>query len=149
MVRVTARLDISAKGVTAPITAYDICGIGWPYNLMLRERVETLVPLQAAVPLQYSVLSGKNVAVTTFTGEFVKLSLQGGEVRTDTPIEPLRNIQVRLLSHTGQPLPGTIYGKTAEAQVEAPSGFRLHFTSISPEAAVLIQELLASDPSAT
>lgn len=149
MVHVTARLDITAKGLTAPVAVYDVCGIGEPYNLMLPRRAETLMPLQTAVPLQYSMLSGKNVAATTFTGEFVKLSLQGGEVRATASIDALHNVQVRLLSSTGEPLPGTIYAKTVEALVEAQPGFRLHFTSISPEAAMVIQELLASDPSAS
>jgi adenylate cyclase len=149
MVEVTARLDITAKGMTTPITVYDVFSIGEPYHLTLPRRAETLVNLQAAVPLQYSVLSGKNIATTTFTGEFVKLSLQGGEVRAATPIEALRNVQVRLLNATGEPLPGTIYAKTVEALIEAQPGFRLHFTSISPEAAMVIQELLASDPSAS
>jgi hypothetical protein len=128
---------------------YDVYGIGEPYHLMLPRRAETLISLPAAVPLQYSVLSGKTVAVTTFTGEFVKLSLQGGEVRAATPIEPLHNVQVRLLGDTGEPLPGVIYAKTVAALVEARPGFRLQFTSISPEAALVIQELLASDPSAS
>ena len=148
-VEVTACLEITAKGLTAPVVVYDICGIREPYHLALPRRAETLTRLQTAMPLQYSVLSGKNIATTIFAGEFVRLSLQGGEVRADAPIEALLNVQVRLLSSNGEPLPGMIYAKTVEALVETQPGFRLQFTSISPEAAVVIQEFLASDPSAS
>jgi adenylate cyclase len=143
-VKVAEKLDVAAKGVDRPITIYNARGIGGRYNLFLPESTVVLVSLPQAVPLQFTLLDGKHVADTLFTGSLVRLSTKDGAVRSDHPVESWSNIKIQLMSSNGEELPGDLYAKVMGALAEEQPGFAVHFTSIPPQVAVFFDRLLAA-----
>jgi adenylate cyclase len=145
LVKLSRQMEVEAKGIAEPITLYELQGIGGVYNLFLPEREEALVPLWQALPFQYTVLEGEHISRTAvYTGSFVRLSAKGGEVCSDHPIAPWSNIKVHLIGHNGGRNSGELYAKVLRHFPEGRAGFYVSFTSVSPEAAVFFQRLLAS-----
>jgi len=144
LVRLSKQMEVEAKGIAAPITLYELRGIGGAYNLFLPERAEALLPLPQAFPLQYTVLEGEHVGRTVYKGHFVALSAKGGEVRCDHPVAPWSNIKIRLMGYNEEALPGELYAKVLRHLPESRPGFYAHFTSIPSEIAAFFQRLLAS-----
>jgi len=143
IVRVTEQMKVEAKGIEQPITVYDVQGIAGDYNLFLPEREEVLLPLPEAIPLRYSILEGKHLDNTVFTGHFVKLSARGGEIHGTHPVAPRSDIKIQLLSPNGTVLSGALYAKVLQPLAGNGAGFTVHFTSIPPEVATFFQSLLA------
>jgi adenylate cyclase len=141
-VKVTEKLEITAKGIDKPITIYNACGIGGPYNLFLPERAAALVPLPQAIPLQFTRLEDKRMGDAVCTGSLVKLSTRDGEVRSDHPIEPWSDIKIRLVSHHGEELPDDLYAKVMGTVTKDAPGFVVHFTFIPLQAATFFERLL-------
>ena len=110
-VQVAEKLEVDAKGVDKPITIYHARGIGGKYNLFLPESTVALVSLPQAIPLQFTLLEGKHMGDTLFTGSLVKLSAKDGVIRSDHAVESWSNIKVQLMSHNGEELPGDLYAK--------------------------------------
>ena len=89
LLHINGHMQIEPKGVSAPLTVYDVRGIDSPYNLYLPEPADTLVTLDAAIALRYTVLEEKFVGRTVFPGQFVKLSAKGGQIDASWPAPPL------------------------------------------------------------
>ena len=93
-VKVAEKIEVAAKGVDKPIAIYNARGIGGKYNLYLPESTDTLVSLPQAIPLQFTLLEGKHMGDTVFTGSLVKLSAKDGEVRSErAPVESWSDIK--------------------------------------------------------
>jgi class 3 adenylate cyclase len=140
-VTVAERIEVEAKGIEQPITLYDVRGFGGAYGLWLPEREETFFPLREEIPLQYSVLEGKHVGDTVFTGAFVQLSSKGGEVRSEHPVSPWSDIKMRLRGDIGEKIVGELYGKVVGTPTDRRASFAVRFTSISPEIATFLHGL--------
>jgi adenylate cyclase len=143
ILRIAQQMEIEAKGIDRPITIYDVRGIGGAYDLFLSEEDDILLSLHKGIPLKYTVLEGKYLDRTRFTGSFVKLSAQGGEIHSDTLVSPWSNIRIQLINLDGEPIPGHLYGKVLRQLSEEPRGFIVHFTSMAPEVTTFFQSLLA------
>ena len=139
---INKQLEVEAKGVPQPITLYEVRGIGGTYNLVLPERDDRLVPLRQHLPLTFTMLEGERLSHITYTGHFIQLSARGGEVHTSHAITPWSNVKLRLLGHNGKVLPGDIYAKILRHLSGSHAGFYAHFTSVSPEAAMVLQGVL-------
>jgi adenylate cyclase len=142
LVRIHKQMEVEAKGITEPITLYELRGIGGAYNLFLPERAEALLPLPQEIPLQYTVLEGEHVGRTVYQGSFVTLSVRGGEVCSEHLVESWSNIKMRLTGYNGEVIPGDLYAKVLRHFQESRPGFYVHFTSIPPEVATFFQRLL-------
>src|SRR5262245_23201146 len=135
---------IRALFVSKIISAANAQGIGGTYNLFLPESTVTLVSLPQAIPLQFTLLEGKHMGDTLFTGSLVKLSAKDGEVRSDYAVEPWSDIKLQLMSNSGEELPGDLYAKVMGARTAEALGFAVHFTSIPPQVATFFERLLAA-----
>ena len=144
LVKVAGQVEVAAKGIDQPITIYNARGIGGKYNLFLPERAVTLVRLPQAIPLQFTLLEGKQLGDALGTGSLVKLSAKDGEVRSDHAVEPWSNIKLQLMSNNGEELPGDLYAKVMGPIPEGSHGFAVHFTSVPPEVAAFFERLLAT-----
>jgi class 3 adenylate cyclase len=145
LLRVAARIEVNTKGVDEPLVLYDVRGIGGDYHLMLPENDEAFVPLQESLPICYTILEGKYLSETTSVGSIVALSTQGGEIYSDTLVGLWSDVQIRLTGHTGEALPGTLYAKVMGYLPGGDgTGFRVRFTSVSPEVGTFFEKLLAS-----
>jgi adenylate cyclase len=140
-VTVDAQIAVEAKGIEQPITLYEVHGIGGAYKLCLPEREETFLPLQAELPLCFTVLEGKHLGGTRLTGAFVRLSGKGGEVRSEHPVPLLSDIKMRLIGATGAEIAGDLYGKIVGKPTDTRASFAVRFTSIPPEVATFLHSL--------
>jgi adenylate cyclase len=144
IVKVAEKIEVAAKGVDEPIAIYNARGIGGKYNLFPAESADPLVSLPEAIPLQFTLLEGKHIGDTLFTGSLVKLSAKDGEVRSEHAVEPWSNIKIQLMSDSEEELPGDFYAKVIGPLSKGSCGFAVHFTSIPPEVAAFFERLLAA-----
>ncbi len=144
IVKVAEKIEVAAKGIDRPISIFSARSIGGKYNLFLPESAASLVSLPEAIPLQFSLLEGKLMGDTVFTGSLVKLSARDGEVHSEDVVEPWSNIKVQVTSDNGEQLPGDLYAKVMGALSDGSHGFAVHFTSVPPEVAAFFERLLAS-----
>jgi adenylate cyclase len=137
-------MQVEAKGMAKPLTLYEVRGIGGEYDLFLPEREDTLFLLHQEIPLRYTVLEGKHLGGTMSKGSFVKLSGKGGEVRSEHPVTPWSEINMRVTGYAGEEIPGDLCGKVVGKPTDARTSFSVHFMPIQPEVATFLRGLLLS-----
>ncbi|MEQ8541601.1 MAG: adenylate/guanylate cyclase domain-containing protein [Coleofasciculus sp. D1-CHI-01] len=131
-VRIDSKIRVQPKGLPEPIPIYEVGGIGKPYYLFLAKPDEQFLPLVDPIPLHYTFLEGKHVSDIFFRGTLVKLSAQGGEIKTDQFIKPLTNIKINLFR--GDKLISVsedIYAKVLD-KLSDDHSFYIHFTFLPP-----------------
>lgn len=133
LLTITQELTVAPKGVPAPITIYDVGGIGEEYHLFLPEHHEELVPLLKEVPVRYTVLEGKFAGQTVWTGRLVKLAAKAAELQTDEPVASLSNLKMHLIHPHGEAVPGDLFAKVLGAPNETATRVVIHFTSVPQE----------------
>jgi len=143
LITIAEQMQVTAKGIEAPITLYDVRGVGGTYNLALSSTEEPLWPLPVAVPLWYTVVEDKRPGSMALAGHLVKVAHKGGEIRSQHAIAPLSDIKIQLTDGHGRPVPGSLYGKVLSYAPQPRGGFPVRFTAIAPEAAPFLQRLIA------
>ncbi len=141
-VRIDGELQVEPKGIRVPITLYEVGGIGIPYNLELPQTADALVPLEQAVPLEYTVLEGKHAVGNLFQGVLTHLSDSSAELKTDHTLDLLSNLKLHL--QTGRdraPVTGDLYAKVLKKVVDREDHFLIRFTSVPPEVATVLASL--------
>jgi hypothetical protein len=83
-------MQVTAKGIEAPITLYDVRGVGGAYNLASPLTEEPLWPLPTAVPLWYTVVEDKRPGVSVLAGRLVKVARKGAEIHSQHTVAPQR-----------------------------------------------------------
>jgi adenylate cyclase len=149
IVRIEGQRKVQPKGVTQPLTIYEVGGIGGEYNLFLDKEEEVFFPLPEAIPLQYSVLDGKHIGDTLFKGSLVKLSTKGAKVRAEKGENhevppPMTNIKLNLLiSNNPTEVILDIYCKVLEKVTEK-GRFYVFFTAKSSDVEARLDALYKS-----
>ncbi len=134
------------KGSKQPITIYQISGIGGEHNLFIPQEEEIFVTLSAAIPIQYSVLEGKNVSNFLFKASLVRLSVNEAQIRAENgesqEIPPkLSNLKLNLLTPNKQTEASEdIYAKILDKNSENNS-FIIAFTLKPPDVAAKLNSL--------
>jgi class 3 adenylate cyclase len=144
VVSVAGRMEVQAKGSKEPIVVWNLRGIDAGYGLHLRDRNEALVSLEREVTVRYALLEGKHVRGESHLGRLVRLSLRGGEIRFQTPIQPLSNIKLWLTGDDGRELPGDLYAKVMAEPSEEAAASPVYFTSMTPDAEAFLRRCLGS-----
>ena len=127
---ITQTLTVAPKGVPAPITLYDVGGIGGAHQLFLPEQYEELRPVLQAVPVRYTVLEGKFAGSMVLTGRLVKLAARAAELYTDEPVASLSNLKLHLIHPNGAAVPGELFAKVVGAPNELATHVVIRFTSV-------------------
>lgn len=99
MIQVNQAKQIRMKGVSEPLTVYDIVGIAGKYNLWLPQddEEEELLPLENPILIQCEILDGKEVTDITLIGRLLKLSGKGATVQFEpTPDQFIPDIYTDL-----------------------------------------------------
>ncbi|MEH2048986.1 adenylate/guanylate cyclase domain-containing protein [Nostoc sp.] len=134
-VRIIGQKQVQPKGVSQPITIYEVYGVGGRYNLYLPKEEELFFPVPQEIPLLYTILQDKQMVNTVFYGRLVKLSAKGAELQVDIPNEippQLTNIKINLLtSKNSSQVSEDIYAKVLENLADKRS-FVINFTSVPP-----------------
>ena len=144
LVTISGHMQISAKGIEDLIELYEVRGVSGSYNYFLSDTEDVLLPLPVALPLQYTILEGKHLVETAQEGSLVKVSLRGGEIRSDHILEPLSNIKIQLTDIFDHEVSVSLYGKVLTPDGTYATSFPVRFTSVSPEAAPFLERLVAS-----
>ena len=141
-VKLRGDLEVSPKGVPAPITVHDVAGIGGPHGVFLPEADEHLVVMESPLLLSLRVISGKDVEDTALEGRCLRLSRQGGIVAMDAKLPSLTNLVIGLRDVDGVRVPGDLYGKVMEHDEAVDDGRYIRFTAISPLVEAFLQDVL-------
>ena len=80
----------------------------------------------------------------SFAAEIVKLSTEGGELRTDRSIAPFSTLRLRIRDVSGENVPGDVYAKVLRRTDGSPSAYHIHFTSVAPDAYEFARGILAA-----
>ncbi|MBW4561827.1 MAG: adenylate/guanylate cyclase domain-containing protein [Mojavia pulchra JT2-VF2] len=132
--RINGELRVEPKGIKAPITIYDIGGIGGNYNLLLPKDDDIMMSLSQEIPLEYTILEGKHAVGTVFLGKLVCLSENGGQLQSDHSLEPLTNIKIKLLNAPEiTPGDGDLYAKVIKKSTVDKHHFLIRFTAVPPK----------------
>jgi adenylate cyclase len=135
-VQINGQTEIVAKGVTGPLTIYDVGGVGAPYDRHLQPHSDgPLVPLSAPIAVRILVLEGKSASGQGQPGELVSLSSRVARIRAARPVARLENVKIEILD---KDLSGVeLWGKTIARPDE--TSFDVCFTSIPDEVRAVLR----------
>ena len=139
-------IRVEMKGVPDPTTLYEVRAMRGPYNLRLKERQETLIPLEAILPVHIYRLKDKIITSRGAAAEITQLCDTAAVVRFTGDLVAWEDVRLNFLDAEQNEIPGKIYGKVTA--VEPGEGdFRvahISFTSVSPEIRAKIKEALGA-----
>lgn len=144
--KINGELRVEPKGIKAPITIYDIGGIGGKYNLYLPQSEENMMKLVEEISVEYTILEGKHAVGTIFKGGLVCLSENGAQLRSEHSLEPLSNLKMKL-SNASEIAPGDgdIYAKVLKKSTVDEYHFLIRFTAVPPKVAAILDTLRQSE----
>lgn len=134
-VTVGARLAYEVKGVSEPLTAFDLTGIGGVFQLYLPARDSRLQVPEHDLPVEYCVIEGKHVGRQRAQGRVVRMSSEEAVIWSDHPPAALSDLRLELQG-AGVP-PQACYAKVTEL-VPEPGCFRVHFTFVPSNVSALL-----------
>ncbi len=112
-------MEVEPKGVSHPISIYDICGLGGIYNLELPSLSDSLQLLATPIPITYRILEEKHLGTEIFEGEIRQLSPDGAEILSDHDVPVLTNLKLHLQVYDQAQqleIEGEIYAKVLKHQ---------------------------------
>ena len=150
--RIDGQYQVEPKGAAHSLKLYEVGGIGEPFNLSLPARSEALCPLPQPLPISFTVLEEKFVGRTVHEGRLAAVSASEAGIECELPLVPLSNLKIELKPAAGANPGGEIYAKVIGPAAAGSRQTRIHFTSVSPELKVWVQQTaarLSSAPAVT
>lgn len=123
--KTTGSMEVEPKGVSHPISIYDICGLGGIYNLELPSLSDSLQVLPMPIPITYRILEEKHLGTEIFAGELRRLSPYGAEISADQDVPVLTNLKLHLQVYDQAQqleIEGEIYAKVLKHQQSSQMG---------------------------
>jgi adenylate cyclase len=135
MLRIDGEVEVMPKGLTEPITIYEVGGIGGDFDLYLPAKVAIEIPpLKRPLKVRLSVLEGKHAARESRTGSLTGLAGNDALLECDTPLDELTDLKISLLDGRGKEISTELYAKVVKEVGETPPVVQVNFTSVPPEA---------------
>jgi len=139
LLRIDGQMEVTPKGLTEPITIYDIGGMGGEQAIQLQRRTSgALTRLDSPLDVQLMQLSGTHIT-ETFAGKVMRLGRRDMEISTMRPCNDYSNLKITVVDAGGQVLAGDIYAKVTRQVAAKPPVFQVHATSLSPAAEQLFE----------
>jgi class 3 adenylate cyclase len=140
LVEIRDKIQVQMKGIPGTSTIYDIRSIHGPYDITLKEKLQTLVSLAETIPVHVYRMSEKIVIGTTVQAWITQLSETSAILSYEGELQAWEDVRVNLLDEQGAELPGKIYGKVTAVKLagESPAA-AIRFTSVSPELVPMLQ----------
>jgi adenylate cyclase len=114
IVKTNGSMQVEPKGVSHPISIYDVCGIGGTYNLELPSINDSLQVLPMPIPVTYRILEEKHLGIDIFEGELRRLSPYGAEIFAEQDVPVLSNLKI----HLQVSVPNSLDDPTHKADIE-------------------------------
>lgn len=134
------------KGVKTPMTIYEIGGIKGKFNLVLPEKTEIhLMAFPHPVHITFTILEGKHACEEVHSAMITKLNKQVAEVIADRNCRELTNLKISVFDEHEHEICDDVYAKVIENMSESPPQFRIHFTSVPPNAQIFFEQILSRD----
>jgi adenylate cyclase len=133
VLRIDAQRDVLPKGSETLLRIYEIGGIAGRFGLALEKKDPDLVTLVKRIPLQYTLLEGKDVGNRELKGFMVRLSKNCAEITLSAPVDMMTNLKMSLLDVDETLLTRDVYGKVIKRSEENKPNYLIRFTSIPPE----------------
>jgi len=141
VLRIDAQREVTPKGAETPLKIYEVGGIAGHYNLSLEGKDPVPVFLAQQVPLQYTVIEGKDVRAQGIAGSIVRLSKNCAEMVLSEPLKILSNLKMNLVDVDEQLSTRDFYGKIVEHTEEQRTPQWVRFTAVPPEIDAYFQAL--------
>lgn len=146
LVGIRDSMQVEMKGFPGAVTVYDVRGIGDPYNIQLKERKESMVPLPERIAVRLHHIHNKVIREMNEAAWIIQLSETSAVVQTEGELRQWENVRLDLLDPKRGEMQGRIYGKAISVK---PLTDNLHeavirFTSVSPGIFQIIQETASS-----
>ena len=139
VITIKDEFEVMPKGVSKPITIYELIGIGGDYDIFQPRKGEIeMVELPEPFAVRFSVLTGKDSSETSRFGEIVKLHPEMAEIRSDYFPGKLANLRITLYGRLGTELTADLYAKVIENRASARKGFTVVFTSVPADVEVYL-----------
>lgn len=138
-VEVGRRVELRAKGLSEPIAAHELLGLG---ALRVPSLDEPLVPLALPLTVDVSILEGKEAGTDRLPGTVVSLSTHRCALVLAVPLGPLTNIKLRFRDGDGADVAADVYAKVT-AVLDA-GGVIAHLTSVPAQARAFLATRRAS-----
>ncbi len=141
-------IAVMVKGLSEPLSLYELRALGGRFNLRLPEDAEETGPLaEVALPLACWVIEGKTVGMDVLAGTAVRLGRQRLEARLAVTLPPLTNVRLRLTYPTLGHDSRDVYGKVVAGDARNGHGLTaIRFTSVDPADERIIDRLVAGEP---
>jgi len=133
ILRIDGQKEVMPKGAKAPITIYEVGGIGGEYNLALDHKEPSMVGLTRLIPIRYKVIGGKHVGKEGAEGRITRLSKRGCDIELNEPVSPLTNLKMNLLDVDEDLGTKDFYGKVIKPSKGSGYIHSVRFTAIRPE----------------
>ena len=144
-VRVDGRMEIVPKGVTGPMTIYDVSGIGPPYDRYLTPRdSEPLVPLRLPLAVRFLVLKGKSAGGDGEPGDVIALSSRVARIHAARRVAPMQNVKIEIRDEAlgvKEIWGKTIVARTPLSEDQTETTFDVWFTSIPHDVQAVFEAL--------
>jgi adenylate cyclase len=140
--RVDDDWSVQIKGVSHPMTLYQIGGIAEPYSIQLPEpKNVALKSIPNGIAVRLTIMEGKRANLKFFGGTITEMDPPLVIVKTELKARRLTNLQIELVDCHGQSITDQLYGKVV-GEDEKPGYLKIQFTSIHPEADQTFRQVL-------
>ena len=142
ILRIDDRREVFPKGATAPITIYDVGGIGGRYNLALERSDAQLVPPSRTLEVRYVPIAGDRVGNHDYEATVERVSRTGMELSGPVCVDVLDDVRLNLVRGSARLTSLDVYAKVVA--IDEAGRARLRFTSTPPEVLTYFEGLLGT-----
>jgi len=128
-IRIDGELEVELKGMAAPVTLYDVGGIGGRHQRFLGRDLEPVLELATPIPVRFVLLDGKRLRGDWAAGEIVALSSRRARIRSARVVAPLHDLKLELGAGGG----AALWAKTLPGPAAEVDGFEAWFTAVPDE----------------
>ncbi len=140
--KILDQVEVMPKGVSSPLTIYEVGGIEGKYNLFLDRKAMPVAVLKHPLKVQFNVLASKFAGQEFYAGQIVALGVESAHIRADVRVERMDNLKVSLFDDSGGVITNELYGKVTQVNVGGSTDFLFVFTALPVEAERLIKNAL-------
>jgi len=141
LLRIDGQMEVMPKGLTEPITIYDVGGLAGEQPIALAEcGNDEPMHLETPLDVQLMPLSGKHLG-EAFSGQIIGLGRREMEITATQTCGDYSNLKITIMDAAERNLTENIYAKVIRQLESDQPAFLVHTTSLSPAAEQLFTSL--------